>query len=102
IVAVAHTVATHRLQQGPQQDLSLARRAVSTGLEADEYAELLFRDWFRIESAAGNRSGLNAAIARLEQINRSLDLPMELETEQLLRVLLTRPNTSRPISDQRC
>ncbi|QCX82281.1 LysM domain/BON superfamily protein (plasmid) [Streptomyces sp. YIM 121038] len=95
IVAVAHTVATHRLHKGPHHDLTLARRAISTGLEADEYSELLFRDWFRIEYAAGNRAGLNTAIARLEQVNRFLGLPTELETEELLRDLLTHPSATK-------
>ncbi|MFD9904054.1 hypothetical protein [Streptomyces sp. NPDC059063] len=94
IVAIAHTVATHRLKPGPTHDLALARRAIATGLEADEVAELLYRDWFRIEAAADNRSGLNAAIARLEQINRSLGLPMELETEGLIRELLDKTSPS--------
>ncbi|GHC88225.1 LysM peptidoglycan-binding domain-containing protein [Streptomyces flavofungini] len=87
IIGVAHTVATYRLQPGTHHNLTLARRAITTGLEADEFSELLFRDWFRIEAAAGNRRGLNAAIARLEQINRSLDLPLEIETETLIRDL---------------
>ncbi|MGW7067114.1 LysM peptidoglycan-binding domain-containing protein [Streptomyces sp. NPDC054855] len=88
IVSVAHTVSTYRLAPGGHHDLTLARRAVATGLEVDETAELLYRDWFQIETAAGNRSGLNAAIARLDQVNRSLQLHMEIETEQLVRRLL--------------
>ncbi|MWA07707.1 LysM peptidoglycan-binding domain-containing protein [Streptomyces sp. BA2] len=88
IVSVAHIVATYRLSPSPHQDLTLARRATATGLEVDQTAELLYRDWFQIEAAAGNRSGLNTAIARLDQVNRSLQLPMEIETEQLIHHLL--------------
>ncbi|MFG2651259.1 LysM peptidoglycan-binding domain-containing protein [Streptomyces sp. NPDC048436] len=88
IVHVAHTVATYRLTAGPHHDLTLARRAIATGLEVDQIAELLYRTWFKIEAAAGNRGGLNAAISRLETVNRSLDLSPEMETEQLIRQLL--------------
>ncbi|MEU6680902.1 LysM peptidoglycan-binding domain-containing protein [Streptomyces sp. NPDC046925] len=88
IVSVAHTVATYRLAPGAGHDLTLARRATATGLEVDDTAELLYRDWFQVEAAAGNRSGLNAAISRLDEVNRSLGLSMELETEQLMRKLL--------------
>ncbi|MEV0323053.1 hypothetical protein ACIBKX_34005 [Streptomyces sp. NPDC050658] len=88
IVHIAHTVATHRLAPGVHHDLTLARRATATGLEVDDTAELLYRDWFHIEAAAGNRSGLNTAITRLDQVNRSLNLPMEPATEQLMRQLL--------------
>ncbi|MGB8942951.1 MAG: hypothetical protein WCD21_22315, partial [Streptomyces sp.] len=93
IVGVAHTVATYRLAPGSHHDLTLARRSVATGLEVDETAELLYRDWFQIEAAAGNRGGLNAAVSRLDQVNRLLGLPMEVETEQLMRRLLDQTST---------
>ncbi|MFE5841981.1 LysM peptidoglycan-binding domain-containing protein [Streptomyces niveus] len=88
IVDVAHTVATYRTAPGPHQDLTLARRAVTTGLEADDTSELLYRDYFRIEHAAGNRSALHTAMIRLQKINRTLDCEMEIATEQLLNELL--------------
>ncbi|MGW6318998.1 LysM peptidoglycan-binding domain-containing protein [Streptomyces sp. NPDC055099] len=88
IVHVAHTIATHRLAPGPHHNLTLARQAISIGLEVDEAAEILYRTWFQIEAAAGNRSGLTVAISRLDQVNRSLGLPMEIETEQLIHQLL--------------
>ncbi|MFD4630297.1 LysM peptidoglycan-binding domain-containing protein [Streptomyces sp. NPDC058284] len=88
IVSTAHTVATLRLESGPHHDLTLARRAIAIGLEVDDSAELLYRDWFQIEAAAGNRSGLIAAISRLDQVNRSLGLATELDTEVLMRKLL--------------
>ncbi|MFD3603782.1 hypothetical protein, partial [Streptomyces sp. NPDC058656] len=59
IIDVAHTVATHRTPAGPHHNLSAARQAVATGLDVDDTAELLYRDWARIEYAAGNRQGLH-------------------------------------------
>ncbi|MFC9624416.1 LysM peptidoglycan-binding domain-containing protein [Streptomyces sp. NPDC056930] len=88
ITDVAHTVATYRTPAGPHHDLSAARQAIVTGLEVDESAELLYRDWMRIEAAAGNRSGLHTAISRVQQVNRALDCDLELETEQLISDLL--------------
>ncbi|MER5915619.1 hypothetical protein ABT124_35600 [Streptomyces sp. NPDC001982] len=88
IIDVAHTVATYRTSPGPHQDLSAARQAVATGLDVDDTAELLYRDGMRIEAAAGNRSGLHTAIARVQQVNRALDCDLELETEQLISDLL--------------
>ncbi|MFF3489480.1 hypothetical protein ACFYXC_40575 [Streptomyces sp. NPDC002701] len=90
IIDVAHTVATYRTPAGPQHDLVAARRAVATGLDADNTAELLYRDWFRIEAAAGNRQGLHTAITLVQQVNRTLDCSLETETEQLINELLNR------------
>ncbi|GGX96583.1 LysM peptidoglycan-binding domain-containing protein [Streptomyces fructofermentans] len=95
IIDVAHTVATHRTPPGPHHDLAAARRAVVTGLDADGSAELLYRDWLRVEYAAGNRSGLHTAITRVQAVNRALDCPLEIETEQLIRELLA------PVRDPR-
>jgi hypothetical protein len=94
IVDVAHAVATHRTPPGPHHDLSAARQAVATGLDVDDTAELLYRDWLRIEHAAGNRQGLHTAITRLQQVNRSLDCSLETETETLIRELLNGSGTS--------
>jgi hypothetical protein len=88
IVDVAHTVATYRTPAGPHHDLSAARHAVATGLDVDESAELLYRAWIRLEAARGNLSGLHTAIARIQQVNRSLDASLEPETEQLINELL--------------
>ncbi|WP_354671430.1 bacterial transcriptional activator domain-containing protein [Streptomyces sp. CSDS2] len=88
IIDVAHTVATYRIPAGPHHDLSAARQAVSTGLDVDETAELLYRDWMRLEAARGNRSGLHTAIARVQQVNRSLDCSLEMATTQLINELL--------------
>ncbi|MET9462622.1 hypothetical protein ABZY05_47865 [Streptomyces canus] len=88
IIDVAHTVAIHRMSAGPHHDLTAARQAITTGLDVDSSAELLYRDWMRIEHAAGNRSGLHTAITQVQQINRSLDCDLETETEQLINDLL--------------
>jgi hypothetical protein len=81
-------VATYRTPAGPHHDLSPARQAVATGLDADNTAELLYRDWMRIEHAAGNRQGLHTAITRVQHVNRALDCSLETETEQLINELL--------------
>ncbi|MEU3796023.1 hypothetical protein AB0F07_40695 [Streptomyces fructofermentans] len=94
IIDVAHTVATHRTPQGPHHNLSAARRAVATGLDVDDTAELLYRDWCRLEYAAGNRQGLHTAITRVQQVNRALDCSLETETEQLINELLSKPGST--------
>ncbi|MER6405914.1 hypothetical protein ABT269_20745 [Streptomyces viridosporus] len=94
IIDVAHTVATYRTPAGPHQDLAAARQAVATGLEADDAAELIYRDWLRLEATAGNRSGLHTAISRIQQINRALDCSPEPETEQLINDLLNSSDTT--------
>ncbi|MEH0433877.1 LysM peptidoglycan-binding domain-containing protein [Streptomyces stelliscabiei] len=88
IIDVAHTVTTYRTPAGPHHDLSAARQAVATGLDVDDTAELLYRDWCRLEYAAGNRQGLHTAITRVQQVNRSLDCSLETETEHLINELL--------------
>ncbi|MEU9272238.1 hypothetical protein AB0E04_43565 [Streptomyces sp. NPDC048251] len=94
IVDVAHTVATYRIPAGPHHNLNAARRAVSTGLDVDDSAELLYRDWMRLEAARGNRSGLHTAITRVQQINRALDCSLEMETTQLINELLNGSGTA--------
>ncbi|MFD0059386.1 hypothetical protein ACFVHR_37340 [Streptomyces sp. NPDC127168] len=88
IIDVAHTVATYRTSPGIHQELSAARQAVATGLDVDHTAELLYRDWCRLEHTAGNRQGLHTAITRIQQVNRELDCSLETETEQLIKELL--------------
>lgn len=95
IIDIAHTVATYRTPTGPHHDLAAARQAVATGLDVDESAELLYRDWMRVEYAAGNRSGLHTAITRVQQVNRALDCSLEIETEQLINALL-HPAAGKP------
>ncbi|HET6857483.1 MAG TPA: hypothetical protein VFH94_10355 [Streptomyces sp.] len=88
IIDVAHTVASYRTPTGPHHDLSAARQAVATGLDVDDTAELLYRDWCRLEHAAGNRQGLHTAITRIQDINHTLDCSLEPETEELINELL--------------
>ncbi|MER6358586.1 hypothetical protein ABT186_44105 [Streptomyces sp. NPDC001634] len=88
IIDVAHTVAVYRTPAGPHHDLHAARQAIATGLDVDPTAELLYRDWMKIERAASNRQGLHTAITRIQQTNRTLDCDLELETEQLINDLL--------------
>ncbi|MEU5436423.1 LysM peptidoglycan-binding domain-containing protein [Streptomyces sp. NPDC020719] len=88
IVDVAHTVAVWRMEPGPHHDLNTARQAIATGLDVDESAELLYRDWMRIEDAAGNRPGLFTASTRLQQVSRANRCPLDPETEQLIDSLL--------------
>nr|WP_107905392.1 LysM peptidoglycan-binding domain-containing protein [Streptomyces chartreusis] len=92
IIDVAHSVAAYRTPPGPHHDLSTARQAVATGLDVDPTAELLYRDWLRIEHAAGNRQGLHTAITRVQQVNQALDCSLELETLQLINELLNNPS----------
>ncbi|RPF30361.1 bacterial transcriptional activator domain-containing protein [Streptomyces sp. TLI_185] len=94
IIDVAHTVATYRTPTGPHHDLSAARHAVATALDVDDTAELLYRDWLRIEYAAGNRQGLHMAISRVQQVNRALDCSLEMETTQLINELLNGSGTT--------
>ncbi|MFF4482919.1 LysM peptidoglycan-binding domain-containing protein [Streptomyces sp. NPDC001520] len=90
IVDVAHTLATYRSDPASGQfDLDAARRAIAVGIDVEPTAELLYRDWMRIEHAAGNRGGLHTAITSLQQANRALDLDLEPETEHLISILLT-------------
>ncbi|MFE4703121.1 hypothetical protein ACFRIC_39200 [Streptomyces sp. NPDC056738] len=96
IVDVAHTVAALRTAKGPHHDLVAARKAIATGLEVDETAELLYRDLMVLESAAGNRGGLHTAIARIQQVNAALDCCLETETEQLINELLHRRSNEEP------
>ncbi|MET8413010.1 hypothetical protein ABZV34_33935 [Streptomyces sp. NPDC005195] len=67
---------------------------VVTGLDVDDTAEPLYRDYLRIESAAGHRQGLHTAITRVQQVNRALDCSLEMETEQLINELLNGSGTA--------
>ncbi|KUN29293.1 hypothetical protein AQJ23_00430 [Streptomyces antibioticus] len=88
IIQAAHTLATHRMNPGPRHDLDRARRAIARGLDIDDTAEVLYRDWILVEHAAGNRHGVQTAITRLQHITRTLNCPLEKETEQLIATVL--------------
>ncbi|WP_305965225.1 hypothetical protein [Streptomyces sp. IMTB 2501] len=87
-------MATYRIPAGRHHDLDAARQAVSTGLDVDDSAELLHRDWMRLEAARGNRSGLHTAITRVQQTNRALDCSPETATTDVINKLLSRPGTA--------
>ncbi|WP_329394503.1 hypothetical protein [Streptomyces melanogenes] len=88
ITDAAHTVAVHRTAPGPHHDPSAARHAIMTGLGVDESAEVLYRDWIRLEAACRNRTGLNTAITRVQHVNQTLDCSPETETTELINELL--------------
>ncbi|MFJ3973238.1 hypothetical protein ACIPYR_34495 [Streptomyces parvus] len=95
IVDTAHTLAV-RYTEGDQPDLDAARRAALRGLEIDETAEVLYRDWMNIEWGAGNTAGVRKAIARLQQVARTYDISLEPVTEQLIDLVLSdRPFPAR-------
>ncbi|MFD9483606.1 hypothetical protein ACFWBX_06300 [Streptomyces sp. NPDC059991] len=96
ITDVAHAVAVHRTAPGPHHDPPAARHAIVTGLGVDESAEVLYRDWMRLEAACGNRTGLHTAITRLQRVNETLDCSMETSTERLIHELLH--SSERPLS----
>ncbi|MFF7492825.1 hypothetical protein [Streptomyces rubiginosohelvolus] len=87
IVDTAHTLAV-RHTEGDHPDLDAARRAALRGLEIDETAEVLYRDWMNIEWGAGNTAGIRKAIARLQQVARTYDISLEPVTEQLINLVL--------------
>lgn len=53
IVDVVHTLAAWHFA-GDAPDWDAARGAVLRGLDIDETAKVLYRDWIAIEQAAGN------------------------------------------------
>ncbi|MFF5893810.1 LysM peptidoglycan-binding domain-containing protein [Streptomyces globisporus] len=97
IIDTAHTLAV-RHTEGDQPDLDAARRAALRGLEIDETAEVLYRDWMNIEWGAGNTAGVRKAIARLQQVARTYDISLEPVTEQLIDLVLA---DGRPVPHRR-
>lgn len=96
ITDTAHTVATwHR--EAPRPDLDAARRAIATGLDADDTAELLYQDWITVEHQAGNRAGVFHAIDALQAVNRRLDVDMLPQTEELITSILEKPKQATAI-----
>ncbi|MET7621934.1 LysM peptidoglycan-binding domain-containing protein [Streptomyces sp. NPDC005408] len=88
IVDVAHTLATWHAESDTP-DLDAARQAALRGLDIDETAEVLYRDWMHIEWAAGNTPGVRRAVARVQQVTRSCDISMEPLTEQTIALVLS-------------
>lgn len=84
-----HAVAAYRTQDGPHQDLPNARTACRTGLTVDSYCEWLHRDLMRAEAAAGNNTGLRAAVAVWREMTSSLPPGQaDRETKALVDELL--------------
>ncbi|MFJ5120938.1 LysM peptidoglycan-binding domain-containing protein [Kitasatospora sp. NPDC088548] len=82
----AHTVACLRLRD-ECLDLDAARRAIAVGIEVQD-DEQLFRDWMRVEHAAGNRQGLFTVIDAAKVAAQHQDAPLDVETERLIKNLL--------------
>ena len=70
IVDVAHAAAVGHLTG----DVRKARTAVLRGLRADPVSELLCRDWFRIEYAAGDLPAVRAAARELRRILEDVEV----------------------------
>ncbi|MEV6400960.1 LysM peptidoglycan-binding domain-containing protein [Streptomyces sp. NPDC051907] len=88
VVDVAHTLATWHAETDPP-DLDAARQAALRGLDIDETAEVLYRDWMHIERAAGNTSGVHKAIARVQHVTRANDVSVDPLTEQTIAHVLS-------------
>ncbi|MFJ5926579.1 LysM peptidoglycan-binding domain-containing protein [Kitasatospora sp. NPDC092948] len=86
ILDVAHTVACLRLQDGVF-DLDAARHAIAIGLDVQE-DEQLYRDWLRVEAAAGRRQSLFQVVDAAKHAMAKLDSDLEPATKRLIGELL--------------
>jgi hypothetical protein len=91
IVDVAHTLATWHAE-ADKPDLDAARHAALRGLDIDESAEVLYRDWITIERAAGNSRGLRRAITQVHAVMRTYDIALDVRTEQCIEQALASEN----------
>ncbi|MEV6786820.1 LysM peptidoglycan-binding domain-containing protein [Streptomyces sp. NPDC051098] len=91
IVDIAHTLATWHTHQ-TNQDLDAARHVILRGLDINETAEVLYRDWIHIEQTAGNTAGALKAATTVQEITRSYDISMQPRTEQTIAQALTSPS----------
>ncbi|WP_157553542.1 LysM peptidoglycan-binding domain-containing protein [Jiangella gansuensis] len=91
IVDAAHELAQRALRSG---DAHLARKAATIGLQVEPGMELLWRDRIRAEHLAGNRGGMDDAIARLTAISADLGDDLEDDTVRLIAELSTVPQRS--------
>ncbi|MDX3075857.1 bacterial transcriptional activator domain-containing protein [Streptomyces sp. MI02-7b] len=87
IVDVVHTLATWHTA-GDTPDWDAARAAVLRGLDIDETAEVLYRDWMAIEQASGNHAGARKAVARVTEVTRAYDISMDTRTEHAVAAVL--------------
>jgi hypothetical protein len=67
IVDTAHAVATLRCRD-EVLDIDAARAAITIGLDTEPTAEILYRDWMRIEHRAGNVAALRSVIDQVRQM----------------------------------
>lgn len=95
ITDVAHTLAAWH-SEGDTPDMDAARHAVLRGLDTEETAEVLYRDWMNIEWAISNTAGVRKAIARVQQIARTYDISLEPITEQLITLVLSESPAPEP------
>lgn len=84
IVDTAHELAQRALRNG---DAHLARKASTIGLQVEPGMELLWRDRIKAEHLAGNRSGIDDAIARMTAISADLGDDLEAATVRLIAEL---------------
>ncbi|MFJ1757652.1 LysM peptidoglycan-binding domain-containing protein [Kitasatospora sp. NPDC088134] len=86
ILDVAHTAACLRLQDGAF-DLDAARHAIAIGLDVQE-DEQLYRDWMRVEAAAGRRQSLFQVVDAAKHAMAKLDSDLQPATKRLISELL--------------
>lgn len=91
IVDAAHELAQRAIRGG---DAHLARKASTIGLQVEPGMELLWRDRIRAEHLAGNRAGIDDAIARMTAISADLGDDLEDATVRLIAEL-TNPAPQR-------
>ncbi|TDC48306.1 LysM peptidoglycan-binding domain-containing protein [Jiangella ureilytica] len=91
IVDAAHELAQRAIRGG---DAHLARKASTIGLQVEPGMELLWRDRIRAEHLAGNRAGIDDAIARMTAISADLGDDLEDATVRLI-AKLTSPAPQR-------
>jgi LysM repeat protein/DNA-binding SARP family transcriptional activator len=84
IVDVSHAASTGHLSWDPRK----AVEAAVLGLVCEPHNEVLYRDLFRAEYAAGNIDGIRTAADRLRRKTDDLDADMQPETVELLAQLL--------------
>ncbi|MGW0778415.1 LysM peptidoglycan-binding domain-containing protein [Streptomyces sp. NPDC002835] len=96
IVDIAHTLAAWHAE-GDSPDLDAARQTVQHGLDIDESAEVLYRDWISIERAAGNSRGLQKAVERTRDVARTYDIALAPETEQAIHAALAGERAPVPL-----
>ncbi|WP_046767041.1 LysM peptidoglycan-binding domain-containing protein [Jiangella alkaliphila] len=84
IVDAAHELAQRALRGG---DAHLARKASTIGLQVEPGMELLWRDRIKAEHLAGNRAGIDDAIARMTAISADLGDDLEVATVRLIAEL---------------